>query len=150
MLRKRTKSRRHRRRTRRHRRRQRYAHMQRLRRHHVTHLRRSGRRERHHRHTIAALTNAVRLQQMIEQVLPGFEMFTAYRTRFPLRRRRVHVRHVLLQVADAAVHATALFAYRFRLHHTSVTTATANAASWNPTTARSLKLSRTIFFADFL
>lgn len=96
---------------------------------------RTRRVKRHYRHAIAALPNTVRLQQMVEQVLSGLEVFAAYRARFPLRRRGVYVRDVLLQVADAAVDATALLAYRLRLRDSSVTTATGT-TSWNPTTAR--------------
>ncbi len=103
-----------------------------------------GRRRGHHVHTVAPLANTVRLQQMVEKVLPGFEVFTANGARLPLGRRRVHISHVLLQIADAAVNATALFADRLRLCDSEVGAAGVAAAaaaatgttSWNPTTAR--------------
>lgn len=91
--------------------------------------------ERHYRHSIASLTNTVCLQQMVEQVLLGLEVFSADRAQLPLRRGRVHVGNMLLEVADTAINASALFAYRFRLH-TSITPTATGTTSWNPTTAR--------------
>lgn len=111
-------------------------------------------------HAIGTLPNAVRLQQMVEQVLAGFEVFSTNGTGHPLGRGRVNVSHVLLEIADGAVAAAALFAERFWLSHgaaadVGATTAAAGAdadagmvgaagahattsssTSCNPTTAR--------------
>lgn len=54
---------------------------------------------------------------MVEQVLARFEVLAANGAGHPLRRGRVNVGHVLLEVADGAIAAAALFAERFRLDH---------------------------------
>lgn len=95
-----------------------------------------ARAKRHYRHSITALSYAVSLQQMVKQVLPRLEMLSTYRARLPLRRRRMYVGNVLLQIADAAINASALLAYRFRLRQSSVTRTATGTTSWNPTTAR--------------
>lgn len=106
-------------------------------------------------HAIGALPNAVRLQQMVEQVLARFKVLAANGAGHPLRRRRVNVGHVLLEVADGAVAAAALFAKRFRLDHGAADVgataagadtgaslvgaagaSTSSSTSCNPTTAR--------------
>ena len=86
-------------------------------------------------HAVGALSNAVGLKEMIEQVLSGLEVFATDWAGLPGVCRRVDVGHVLLQVACTTVYSAALCADRLRI---------LTSYSWNRTT-RQISSSRSLF-----